>query len=262
MTDDPGPAPVVLADVGFAGVGRLRLNRPDVANALDQQVADGIRAAVRRFADDSSVTAVLVSGQGPRFCAGGDMSHLASAGDDAASLRAAAQDLADAVDAACRELSELAKPVVVVVHGVVAGAGLALMLSCDVVVAARSTRFTPAYPRVGLNPDCGLTWLLPRAVGSVRALDILLTNRMLTAPEALDIGLVARMVDDDAAYDVAAGLTAGLAAGPAIALGHTKRLARTAWDTDRAAHGVAEAAALAESAVADPARDAIARFRR
>lgn len=246
----------VLVEVAD-GVGRLRLNRAGVANALDLATADALSAAVDRL-NREDVGSVLVSGEGRRFCAGGDMAWLAAQDDASEAGRA----LAAGLDAAFRALAELPKPVVVAVQGVVAGAGLALMLSCDVVLAERSTRFTPAYPTVGLTPDTGLSWLLPRAVGSVRALDLLLTNRVIDADEALAMGLVARLVDDGTTYDVAAGLADALAAGPREALGRTKSLVRGAWESDRAAHGALESETIAQVAGMPYAVAALDRFRR
>lgn len=248
---------VVLVQVE-AGVGQLRLNRPAAANALNLAVADAITAAVARLSDDPHVATVLVTGAGRRFCAGGDMAALAGAPDGPAF----GYELATRLDVAFQTLAELPKPVVVAVHGAVAGAGLALMLSCDVLVAERSTRFHAAYPAVGLTPDCGLSWLLPRAVGSVRALDLLLTDRVLSADEALEMGLVARVVQDGTGYEVATKLATDLAAGPAYALGRTKHLVRAAWETDRAAHGTHESHTIADVAATSYAKAVIDRFRR
>ncbi len=240
------------------GVGRITLNRPGAANALNLACAGRLAAAVDRLAEAASVGSVLVSGAGGRFCAGGDMAWLAARADRAAGGR----ELADTLDAAFRQLADLPKPVVVAVHGVVAGAGLALMLSCDVVIAEDSTRFTPSYPSVGLTPDCGLSWLLPRAVGSVRALDLLLTNRVIGAEEALAIGLVSRVVPDGGALGAAVAVATALAAGSPEASGHTRRLVRGAWESGRAAHGRLESDTIAQVAGTPYAVAAIDRFRR
>lgn len=248
---------VVEVDVA-GGVGRIRLNRPDAANALNLACATRLAAAIDRLGGDSRVVSVLVSGAGRRFCAGGDMAWLAARTDRAE----AGRELADGLDRAFQALAELRKPVVAAVHGVVAGAGLALMLSCDVVVAERSTQFTPAYPAVGLTPDCGLSWLLPRAVGSVRALDLLLTNRVLGTEEALAMGLVGRLVDDGTAYEAALGVATQLAAGSDEAPGRTRLLVRRAWEAGREAHGRRESDTIADVAATPYAVAAIDRFRR
>ncbi|MBK8437429.1 MAG: enoyl-CoA hydratase/isomerase family protein [Austwickia sp.] len=240
------------------GVGCLRLNRPAAANALNAHVGLALQDAVRRLSVDPDVGSVLVSGAGKRFCAGGDMAAMAGADDPAAFGR----DLADNLDVAFQALASLPKPTVVVVQGAVAGAGLALMLSCDIVIAEQSTRFRAAYPSVGLTPDTGLSWLLPRAIGTVRALDLLLTNRLLTAAEARAMGLAARVVEDGHGYDIGAGIAADLAAGPTYALGCTKTLVRSSWESDRGTHGQAESRAIHDVAGTPFARDAIARFSR
>ena len=159
------------------GVAHIRLNRPDAANALNLPAAQQLRAAAVRAGEDDEVRAVLVTGAGSRFCAGGDVRSFVEADDQAAYLR----ELATEADAATTAIAALEKPVVAAVHGAVAGAGLALMLSCDVVVAASGTKFVFAYPSIGLTPDCGLSYLLPRAIGQQRALTFALSGKPVDA---------------------------------------------------------------------------------
>ncbi|MGW5449695.1 enoyl-CoA hydratase/isomerase family protein [Streptomyces asiaticus] len=128
-----------------------------------------------------------------------------------------------------------------------AGAGLALMLSCDVIVSAVSTKFLLAYADVGLTPDCGVSYLLPRAIGQQRALGLALTGRTLTAEEASAWGLINEVVDDTALSDRALRLGEQLAAGPAFALGRTKQLMRTCWNISRGQRGREEAQVIAEA---------------
>jgi 2-(1,2-epoxy-1,2-dihydrophenyl)acetyl-CoA isomerase len=164
------------------------------------------------------------------------------------------------LDAALRDLGGLAKPVVAAVHGAVAGAGLAVMLSCDLVVADASTRFVGAYAGVGLTPDCGLSWLLPRAVGQQRALEFLLTQRVLSAGEARDWGMVSEVVDDGTALDRATDLADRLATGPAYAFGQARRLVRTAWEVDRAAAGADETSTISRAVARPEIQDLLSRF--
>ena len=187
-----------------AGVCHLELNRPAVSNAVDLSTAHELDAAIDRAASDDSVRAVLVTGAGKRFCAGGDVAAMVAAPDRAAYVLA----LARALDGALQKLAALDKPTVAAVQGAVAGAGLAVMLSCDVIVAAESTRFVTAYSGVGLTPDCGVSYLLPRAIGQQRALALALTNRALSAREALEWGLVTEVVEDAALEERAAALAA------------------------------------------------------
>jgi len=236
------------------GVAHIELNRPDAANAFDLPTSRALGVAVRRAAEDEGARAVLVTGAGSRFCAGGDVSSFVSADDAPAYLRELALDL----DAGVRMLAEMPKPVVAAVHGAVAGAGLALMLSCDLVVAEESTKFVFAYPGVGLTPDCGVSYLLPRAIGQQRALAFALSNRPITATQARDWGMVAEVVEG--AHVRARELAAQLDAGPAGAFGEARRLLRASWDVDRAAVGAEEAQTISQRVTTPEAQELIRRF--
>lgn len=134
------------------------------------------------------------------------------------------------------------------------------MLSCDLVVAGRQTRFVAAYSGVGLTPDCGLTWLLPRAVGQQRALDLLLTNRTLGAEQARDWGMVTGLVDDPETGERALSVARSLAEGPAAALGQTRRLVRASWEASRAETGADEARTIGRAVVTEDASLRLDRF--
>jgi 2-(1,2-epoxy-1,2-dihydrophenyl)acetyl-CoA isomerase len=236
-------------------VGRIVLDRPGASNAFDVPAAEAFGDAVARAAA-ADVDAVLVVGEGPRFCAGGDVRSFADAADPGAHVR----ELASVLGEHFHRLSELEVPVVAGVHGAVAGAGLALVLACDVVVAGASTKFVAAYTGVGLTPDCGLSFLLPRAVGSHRALDFALSGRVLSAAEAESWGLIARVVADGQVAAEAGRLAAAMAGGPTYALGETKRLLRRSWEGDRGTAAVDEVATIARAVMTDEATRAIARF--
>lgn len=236
------------------GVAHVQLNRPEAANALDLDAARELIAAVDLAATDGDVRALLVSGSGPRFCAGGDVAAFASATDQAGYIHSLAVEL----DAACRALADIEKPVVAAVHGAVAGAGLAVMLSCDIIVSAPGTRFVFAYPGIGFTPDCGLSYLLPRAVGQTRALTFALTGRPVTADEALGWGLVSEVTSD--AFPRAQQLAATLAAGPASALGNARRLLRGGWEMSREQTGMEEARTVTRMVQGKEAQHLIAKF--
>ena len=236
------------------GVARLELNRPDAANAFDLETARELATAVASAASDAAVRAILLTGAGPRFCAGGDVASFVAASDQPSYVA----QLATELDAAFRALAAVEKPVVAAVQGAVAGAGLALMLSCDVIVSAPATKFVFAYPGIGFTPDCGVSYLLPRAVGQQRALSFALTGTPMTTSEALEWGLVSEVADDPGAR--ARDLAAGFADGPATALGQTRRLMRQAWEMSRAQTGAEEARTIAEMVKGEEARALIARF--
>jgi 2-(1,2-epoxy-1,2-dihydrophenyl)acetyl-CoA isomerase len=238
------------------GVAHIEIDRPQASNAVDLPTALALDEAVRAAGADGDVRAVLLAGNGARFCAGGDVAAMVATADPSRYV----EELALALDGALQRLGRLDKPVVAAVQGAVAGAGLAVVLSCDLVVAGSGTRFVAAYSGVGLTPDCGLSWLLPRAVGQPRALELVLTNRVLTAQEALSWGLVADVVDDGQVRQAATTLVQGLADGPAWAHGQARKLIRTAWEAPRDVTGRTEARTIAEAVGTADARERLQRF--
>lgn len=189
-----------MSSVGFEtvdGVATLTLNRPESLNAFDLDLAAGLVEAVAE-AGRAEIEALVIAGEGRAFCAGGDVRQMAASGDPAGYLRALTAD----VHAALAAIRQLPVPVVARVHGPVAGGGLGLVLAADIVVAAESATFTAAYGALGLSPDCGVTALLPVAVGGVRARAFLLGGRRLVAAEAYEWGLVTRVSADEQIDDV------------------------------------------------------------
>lgn len=238
------------------GIARITLSRPEVSNSVDLPTAGALGEAVDAAAADDSVRVVLVTGEGPRFCAGGDVASMAAAEDPPAYLL----ELADALDRPLQRLAAMPKPVVAAVQGAAAGAGLAVVLSADVVLSGRSTKYLTAYAGVGLTPDCGLSWLLPRAVGQQRALELALTGRVLTAEEARDWGLVTTVVDDESLAAEADALAGRLAAAPPYALGQAKRLMRESWNVSRADAGADETRTIAAAVRTPEAQALVAKF--
>ncbi len=236
-------------------VGRIVLERPEAANSFDLPAARAFGAAVAQ-AEATTVRAVSLTARGPRFCAGGDVASFAAADDRARYLRTLATEL----EAQLRRLSELPKPVVAGVHGAVAGAGLALVLNADLVVAGESTKFVMAYTAIGLTPDCGVSYLLPRAIGQQRALELAVSGRVLNAEEARDWGLVTEVVDDDQVAGRTAEVARALASGPAQAFGETKRLIRSSWGVSRADHAKDEADTIGRMVTSDDAERLIQQF--
>jgi 2-(1,2-epoxy-1,2-dihydrophenyl)acetyl-CoA isomerase len=222
---------------------------------LDFDAVREVTAALRTPEPD--VGAVLLAGAGAHFCVGADVGELAASAADA-DPSAAVQALAGDLHYLVRALVEVPVPVVAAVRGWAAGAGMSLALAADVAVAGVSTKLRPAYPAIGLTPDGGLTWTLPRAVGAARARHILLTDQVIDADQALALGLVATVVADDDVVAEAEALARRLAEGPVRALGRTKSLVRA--DRTLSDQLDAEAAAIAAS-VADEGREGIAAFR-
>jgi len=238
------------------GVAHIEINRPAVSNSFDLATAKAFDDAIARAEQDDAVRAVLLTGAGKRFSAGGDVASMVAADDQAAFLL----ELAEALDVAARRLDALAKPVVCAVQGAVAGAGNSVMLAADVIVAAEGTKFVMAYPGVGLTPDIGVSWLLPRAVGQVRALEYALTGRQLTAAEAREWGLVTTVVADEELSQTARELAVKLAAGPVFALGQARRLIRDSWSRTREEAGAEESRTIAAAVLTDDAQQRLAAF--
>lgn len=239
------------------GVARLVLNRPEAGNAIDMALADALARAADDVAADPSVRCVVLTGAGRMFCVGGDIGGFAAAGDDASGfLRALAGRLHEAV----RRLATMAKPLLVLVNGPAAGAGLSLAALGDVVLAARSAHFTAAYTGIGLTPDGGMSWLLPRLVGLRRAQEMILTNARLPAEAAADAGLVTRTVDDDALAAEGAAVAARLVAAPTAALGAVRTLFLDAATATLSDHLDRETASIAAAGGGAEAHEGIAAF--
>jgi 2-(1,2-epoxy-1,2-dihydrophenyl)acetyl-CoA isomerase len=177
------------------GIGRITLNRPDAGNAITVPMAKALLTTAAECQSDSMIRCVLLTGNGMLFCAGGDVQLIARAGGSRPEVL---RELVSTFHSAVQMLARMSKPMVTLVNGPSAGAGFGLALLGDIVLSARSAHFTAAYTRIGLTPDGGLTWLLPRLVGLRRAQEIILTNRRIGAVEAERIGLITRAVEDDA----------------------------------------------------------------
>ncbi len=238
------------------GVGTMALDRPDAGNAVNLELAQDLHAAVIAAERDRSVKVVVLRGAGRNFCVGGDLKAFAARDDLPAHLREVTSHLHAAIVAFAR----MDAPIVVGVQGSAAGAGLGLAIGGDIVIAAESARFVVAYTKIGLNPDGGTSYLLPRLIGLRRAQELTLTNTPLDANAAFEIGLVTRVVADDALDAEVAGVARQLAAGARRAQGEAKRLLRTSFDESLALHLEAEAAAIVRSAERPDAKEGISAF--
>jgi 2-(1,2-epoxy-1,2-dihydrophenyl)acetyl-CoA isomerase len=201
----------------------ITLNRPEAYNALDLQLGEELLDALIECDEDRGVRAVVLTGAGRAFCAGGDiraMDASGSAGGAAAFLKKLTVFLHSAV----ATMAWMPKPVIAAVNGPAAGAGFSLALAADLILAAHGATFTMAYTKIGLCPDGSSTYFLPRLVGGKRAFDLICSNRILTATQAQDLGLVAEVFPDQEFRARAREFAARLAAGPTQALSRAKRL--------------------------------------
>ena len=210
----------VLFDV-VDGVAAVTFNRPDQANAMDLEVMQSLMHISIECDEDPAIRAVVITGNGPFFSAGGDLASFLEAGDGAGAL---ILEMTTHYHAAISRFSRMNAPVIAAVNGMAAGAGFSLVAACDIAIAAESSRYTSAYTAAALSPDGSSSYFVPRLVGTRRAMELMLTNRRLSAPEALEWGLVNRVVPDAELMAETMELAGELARGPSVAYGQVKAL--------------------------------------
>jgi 2-(1,2-epoxy-1,2-dihydrophenyl)acetyl-CoA isomerase len=239
------------------GVAHITLDRPKNANTIDPPLAAELRSAAERLHADESVRAVLLSGNGPMFCAGGDLGAFAEFGDEIPKrLGAMIEDFHAAVET----LSAMDAPLVVAAHGNVMGAGLSMVASASLAVAAEGTRFGMAYTGAGLTPDGSSTYHLPRIIGLRRAEELMLTNRIPTAEEAEKWGIVNQVVPESELLPKARKLADRLAQGPTRAFGRVRKLLLASSAQDLRGQLGLEAEQMTASAGGIDGREGIAAF--
>ncbi|HEX7944849.1 MAG TPA: enoyl-CoA hydratase-related protein, partial [Phenylobacterium sp.] len=222
MDGAQAPAKVTTADQG--GVRILTLNDPSTLNAAGLELMADLRKAVDAAIADPAVRAIVITGEGRGFCSGANLSGRGDGGGDAvASSDGPNQALLRTYNPFVSSIRKSPKPLVAAVNGVAAGVGVSLALACDLVVAAESSYFLLAFRRIGLVPDGGATWLIPRLVGKARAMELMLLGEKLPAATALDWGLINRCVPDAELMPKALELATALANGPK-SLGLTRNL--------------------------------------
>ena len=209
-----------------SNVATITINRPDDANALNATMAMELMEASVRCSQDEEVRAVLITGTGTMFCAGGDLKEMHERGDDkpAHLIR-----MASVLHSAITRFAHMDAPVVIAVNGTAAGAGFSLALAGDYVLAAEEAKFVSAYTASGLTPDGSSTYFLAKHVGLLRAKELLFTNRRLTAAEACDWGMVNKIVPASRLMEEAQEVATNFASGPTKAYGGLKRLLLTAY---------------------------------
>ena len=188
----------------------ITLNRPKAANGLNSALSSELAQAAKLCDNDTSIKAVILTGNGRFFCAGGDIKEMANAGDN---VGEAVKQLADNLHVGISVFSRMDAPLIIAVNGMAAGAGFSLAITGDFVISSDEAKYTMAYTKAGLSPDGSSSYFLPRLVGLRRAQDLMLTNRMLSAEEALDWGLVSRVVPAGQLMNEAMNMAETLAAG-------------------------------------------------
>ena len=251
-------AKVTIANEG--GVRIITLNDPGTLNAAGLELMSDLRSAMDKAIADPAVRAIVLTGEGRGFCSGANLSGRGDSGGDAvAASDGPNQALLRTYNPFVSSIRRSPKPLVAAVNGVAAGVGVSLALACDLVVAAESSYFLLAFRRIGLVPDGGATWLLPRLVGKARAMELMLLGEKLPAATALDWGLINRCVPDAELMPKAMELANALANGPK-SLGLTRNLIWDSLDADWHDQVEAEAYAQGVAGRTEDAREGIMAF--
>lgn len=238
-------------------VGLIRLNRPNDGNALIPQMAQELLDAAIRCDEDPEVRAVVLTGNGKMFCAGGDLKAFAAQGEKVSRY---IRDMTQAFHATISRFNWMDPPVVGAINGIAAGGGFSLALTTDIAIAAESARFTMAYTKAGLTPDGSASYFLGRLVGLRRAKEMALLNPMLSARQAMEWGLVNQVVADDQLLPMALEMAHQLAKGPTRSLGETKRLILSGATESLESQMEKESRAIAAMAGSADGREGIAAF--
>jgi 2-(1,2-epoxy-1,2-dihydrophenyl)acetyl-CoA isomerase len=204
-------------------IAKITLNRPDRLNSFTVRMHDEVRSALANLGD---ARVLILTGAGRGFCAGQDLNDRAVAPGETVDL---GETVSRCWNPLVRTLTSLPQPVIARVNGVAAGAGANIALACDIVVAAKSAKFIQSFSAIGLIPDSGGTWVLPRLVGQARALGLALTGDPLPSEQAAEWGLIWKAVDDDALDEEVDALAAKLASLPPLGLAAIKEMIRTSW---------------------------------
>jgi 2-(1,2-epoxy-1,2-dihydrophenyl)acetyl-CoA isomerase len=211
------------------GYRMITLNRPQRLNAFNEAMHRALKSAIVAAEEDADCRALLLTGAGRAFCAGQDLSERIMQEGQSMVLGSALETYYNPL---VRKLRALPFPVIAAVNGIAAGAGANVALACDIVLAARSASFVQAFVKIGLVPDCGGTWMLPRLLGAARARALALTGEALPAERAEAWGLIWKAVDDGVLLDHAHKLGRHFASAPTVALALTKRLLEESWSND------------------------------
>jgi len=240
-------------------VATIQMNRPDALNALSLQLGKDLAAAVRQGIADN-VRGVVLTGSGRAFCSGGDLREMKAMGESEGNIEAFLDAPLKALHEVIRLIREAPIPFIAAVNGVCAGAGTNFALACDLVLAAEDASFNEAFVRIGLSPDCGGTFFLPRAVGEKLAAEMLMTGMTVSAQRAAEIGMINRVVPAAELINEAGKLAATLAAGPTGSIGRIKRMLNATFSNDLIAQLSLEADCQIESGRSSDFQEGVTAF--
>ncbi len=205
----------------------ITLNRPDKLNSFNNEICGEVAKALEMAQNDDNVRSLVVTGAGKAFSAGGELAALTAA-DTVLKKREILDNAAMIIEA----LHAFEKPVIAAVNGVAAGAGTAVLLACDIIIASDKARFAPNFVNIAAVPDSGASWFLPRRVGYHKAAELMLSGSVLDAAEALSLGIFNRVVEDGRLYDEVFALAGALACGPATALARIKKMLKAGLENN------------------------------
>jgi 2-(1,2-epoxy-1,2-dihydrophenyl)acetyl-CoA isomerase len=239
-------------------IARITLARPGAANALNFAMGEELYEVAKSCAAEPGIRAVILDAEGKIFCAGGDVLTFAEAGDE---LPATLRRLLDTFHPAVEIFSSINAPLIASVQGVAAGAGLSLLSSCSFVIASDKASFTMAYTGIGMTPDGSATYYLPRQIGLRRAEELMVTNRRLSAAEAVEWGLINQCVEADVLTNTVQSLAEKIASGPTLAFGRTRQLLMDSLDNNFSQQLEAEEKAIIDMAKTRDGLGGVAAFK-
>ena len=239
------------------GIARITLNRPEAANSMNLDMVRDLHHAAGVCDQDPGVRAVLITGAGKLFSAGGDLKYLIDAGEE---IGDRLMQMTASFHGAVSTFARMDAPVVMAVNGAAGGGGFSLAISGDIVLAAESAKFTLAYTAAGLSPDGGSTYFLPRQIGLRRARELMLTNRVVSAADAGACGIVDRVLPDAELMAEAEAQAAAFAAGPTSAYGTVKRLLDSTYFAGLETQMQLESRTIAAQAQTDDAQEGMTAF--
>jgi 2-(1,2-epoxy-1,2-dihydrophenyl)acetyl-CoA isomerase len=240
-------------------VATIQLNRPEALNALSLQLAKDLLHAVQRTTDDGA-RAVILTGSGRAFCSGGDLREMRAMGESEKGIEAFLDEPLKALHEVILLIRQTPIPFIAAVNGVCAGAGTNFALACDLVVAADDASFNEAFVRIGLSPDCGGTFFLPRAIGEKLAAEAFMLGMTISAQRAAEIGMINRVVPASELMKEAGKLAASLAGGPTAVYGRIKRMLNATFSNDLAEQLKLEADCQVESGQSTDFKEGVSAF--
>lgn len=242
------------------GLVTLTLNRTDAYNAIDAPLVEALLDALIDCDEDGSVRAVMITGAGKAFCAGGNLKAMKAEADSVGSAGPFLKKLTVSVHGVIATIARMEKPVIAAVNGPAGGFGFSLALACDLVLASENAVFTMAYTKAGLAPDGGSSFFLPRIVGPKRTYDLMVNNEVLSPAEAKDLGIVNQIMPGDSFMEEAKVYGARLAEGPTLAFGAAKRLVASSMESSMETQMEHERRAIAACGGTEDFKEGVAAF--